>query len=109
MTLWGVFVTGLFAGGASCAAVQGGLLAGVVARRQEAKSSARAGLAPAEAVRKRPVPPMDVAERPSHVDDAVPVAGFLAGKLVSHTLLGAALGLLGDAVQVGFRARAVLL
>lgn len=31
--LWAAFATGLLAGGASCAAVQGGLLAGVVARR----------------------------------------------------------------------------
>lgn len=33
MSLWAVLLTGLFAGGASCAAVQGGLLAGTVARR----------------------------------------------------------------------------
>ena len=33
MSLWAVLLTGLFAGGASCAAVQGGLLARLVACR----------------------------------------------------------------------------
>lgn len=79
MSLWAVLLTGLLAGGASCAAVQGGLLAGTVARR-----------------------------RPEPGPKARPVASFLAGKLVSHTLVGALLGLLGDAVQVGFRTRAAL-
>lgn len=79
--------TGLFAGGASCAAVQGGLLAGAVGRRAKEWSSEaweRSGL-------------------------FAPVAAFLGAKLVSHTLLGAALGLIGAAVQPGPRARAVLL
>jgi len=73
-------VTGLVAGGASCAAIQGGLLAGLVARR-------------------RPVPSLAVGDdhaggvgearrQPARLDDAIPVGGFLAGKLVSHTVLG---------------------
>jgi sulfite exporter TauE/SafE len=95
MSLWAVLVTGLFAGGASCAAVQGGLLAGVVARRHGAGPESRAD-----------VP--EAADNAAPLADALPVAGFLAGKLVSHALLGAALGLLGDAVQVGFRTRAAL-
>ena len=93
MSLWAVLLTGLLAGGASCAAVQGGLLAGVVARR-------------------RPTGPDEDAkpdvEAAGSAQDAVPVAGFLAGKLVSHAALGALLGLVGDAVQVGFRTRAAL-
>ncbi|MDI3384705.1 sulfite exporter TauE/SafE family protein [Streptomyces sp. B-S-A8] len=79
--------TGLFAGGASCAAVQGGLLAGAVGRRATSWSSEaweRSGL-------------------------FAPVGAFLGAKLVSHTLLGAALGLVGAAIQPGPRARAVLL
>lgn len=95
MSLWAVLITGLFAGGASCAAVQGGLLAGTVARRRGI-AAASPGATAAEA--ELGAPPRD----------ALPVAGFLAGKLASHTLLGAALGLLGDAVQVGFRTRAAL-
>jgi sulfite exporter TauE/SafE len=97
MSLWAVLLTGLLAGGASCAAVQGGLLAGVVARRRPshtvvAGAGGEGGVAAAAAV-----PP-----------EAVPVAGFLIGKLGSHTALGAVLGLVGDAAQLGFRARAVL-
>ncbi|MFC9292540.1 sulfite exporter TauE/SafE family protein [Streptomyces sp. NPDC057011] len=79
--------TGLFAGGASCAAVQGGLLAGAVGRRATAWS--------AEAWERSGI--------------FAPVGAFLGAKLVSHTLLGTALGLLGAAVQPGPRTRAVLL
>ena len=85
MNLWSVFVTGLLAGGASCAVVQGGLLAGAVARRHEAQGPNR-----------------------SRLDDVVPVGGFLAGKLASHTLAGALLGLVGNAAQLGFRTRAAM-
>ncbi|MGW7098786.1 urease accessory protein UreH domain-containing protein [Streptomyces sp. NPDC054883] len=79
--------TGLFAGGASCAAVQGGLLAGAVGRRATAWSAeawARSGL-------------------------FAPVGAFLGAKLTSHTLLGAALGLVGAAVQPSPQIRAALL
>ena len=112
MQLWSVFVTGLVAGGASCAVVQGGLLAGMVARRQpagtpEARSVVSRGAKSARQARKQtrrqPSPPRPTPWR----HDALPVAGFLAGKLVSHTLLGALLGLLGSTFQLTFRARAV--
>lgn len=99
MSLWAVFATGLLAGGASCAAVQGGLLAGLVARRH---TPVPAVAGPGR--RRRPAPPPP----PTLSEGAVPVGGFLLAKLVSHTLLGALLGLLGDAVQIGFRTRAVL-
>lgn len=83
MNLAAVLVTGLFAGGVSCAAVQGGLLTGLIARQRAASP----------------------AERPRSAlarfgDDLVPVGGFLAGKLVSHTLLGALLGALGGVVEL---------
>jgi sulfite exporter TauE/SafE len=104
MSLWAVLVTGLFAGGASCAAVQGGLLAGAVARQRktEVEVAASAGRSKRKS-RRQPEPPP-----PRLADDAVPVAGFLVGKLASHILLGALLGTLGDAVQIGFRARATM-
>lgn len=100
MSLWAVLVTGLFAGGASCAAVQGGLLAGTVARRR-APAPEPVGAGKARRARKPASPPP-----PSALEDAVPVGSFLAGKLVSHTLLGALLGLLGDSVQLSVRTRA---
>lgn len=78
--------TGLLAGGASCAAVQGGLLAGAVTRRAGLDSQA---VAPHWAL--------------------APVGVFLIGKLVSHTLLGAALGAFGSAIHINSRIRAVIM
>lgn len=58
VNLWGVFATGLVSGGASCVAVQGGLLAGAVARRRDggpfsAVASARHDAAAKEELRRR--------------------------------------------------------
>ncbi|MCE7004577.1 sulfite exporter TauE/SafE family protein [Kibdelosporangium philippinense] len=85
MDLVAVLVTGLFAGGVSCAAVQGGLLTGLITRQRAAQpqGSVRARLA----------------------DDLTPVGGFLAGKLVSHTVLGALLGAVGSAAELSVGAR----
>jgi sulfite exporter TauE/SafE len=91
-----VLVTGLFAGGVSCAAVQGGLLTGVIARQRTA-STALTG----KAVAAEPDP--RVWTRIG--DDLTPVGGFLAGKLLSHTLLGAMLGAVGGAVQLSVTTR----
>lgn len=99
MSLWAVLLTGLFAGGASCAAVQGGLLTGVLARRHPEPV---VGKSPKARRAKRAAPRQPTRE------DALPVAGFLAGKLVSHALFGALLGLVGDAVQPSFRVRAYM-
>lgn len=88
--------TGLLAGGASCAAVQGGLLAGAVTRREPARTHSSSG--------KPPAPSPDRA-----AGNLAPVGAFLAGKLLSHTLLGALLGIFGAALQPSPRAQAVLL
>jgi sulfite exporter TauE/SafE len=74
-----VLFLGLLAGGVSCAAVQGGLLAGLVSRQRA--TAATVG------------------------DDLAPVGGFLAGKLVSHALLGLLLGGIGSVVQLSLHAR----
>jgi sulfite exporter TauE/SafE len=79
--------TGLLAGGASCAAVQGGLLASAVTRRHAALSD----------------------ENHRHVGPFAPVGAFLGAKLASHALLGALLGTLGSAIQPSPRTQAVLL
>lgn len=89
MNLVPVLATGLFAGGVSCAAVQGGLLTGLITRQRAAAGD-------------------NTTQRDWRGrlgDDLAPVGGFLAGKLVSHTALGALLGALGSAVDisVGFR------
>lgn len=111
VNLVAVLATGLFAGGVSCAAVQGGLLAGLVARQRPAATAAVPDPAnPARGNRQRSTRPPAGASAPvsAHgrlADDLAPVGGFLAGKLVSHTLLGAALGAVGAAVElsVGLR------
>jgi sulfite exporter TauE/SafE len=77
-----VLLLGLLAGGVSCAAVQGGLLAGLVSRQRGTAATA-----------------------PTVGDDLAPVGGFLAGKLVSHALLGLLLGGIGSVVQLSLHAR----
>ncbi|GAD87047.1 MULTISPECIES: sulfite exporter TauE/SafE family protein [Nocardia] len=91
MNLVPVLVTGLFAGGVSCAAVQGGLLAGVITRQRRAATTESGGSRVAASTRLG--------------DDLAPVGGFLAGKLVSHAVLGALLGALGGAVELSVSAR----
>lgn len=106
MDLFAVLLTGLFAGGVSCAAVQGGLLAGLISRQRTSSVSVAVGRHSAATA--------DVASTPSTSlrarigDDVAPVAGFLVGKLVSHAVLGALLGVLGGAVQISAGARMVL-
>ncbi|MEU6431300.1 sulfite exporter TauE/SafE family protein [Microbispora sp. NPDC046973] len=78
----GGLAAGLAAGTASCAAVQGGLLIGLVSPSGNPHGPSR-GLPP--------------------------VAAFLTGRLAAHTALGALLGLVGAIVQVGPRTRAALL
>jgi uncharacterized protein len=134
--IWTAFVTGLLAGGASCAAVQGGLLAGLAARRAgqsqsqapakapsaaQISVSARSGSksSPSQAVpdntatAKRPhsaapVPP-NVESRSSVRGDAQTVGLFLVGKLAAYTLLGFALGLVGKAIAITPQVQAIIL
>lgn len=101
MNLPAVFLTGLLAGGISCAAVQGGLLAGLVTRQ---RAVAAPDTVPAATARARDSAP-DRAPYRQAGDDIAPVAGFLAGKLVSHAALGALLGALGGVVQLSLGAR----
>ncbi len=127
MSLWAIFVTGLLAGGASCAAVQGGLLvasslqrsggvameppeqlprsafAGRAQTAHQRRNAARLRARHYEALRQ-----MQNAPPGSLSDQIVPLVGFLGGKFTSHVLLGAGLGAFGAAVQPSFQARAVM-
>lgn len=114
MNLAAVLVTGLFAGGVSCAAVQGGLLTGLITRQRagtvQSVAPPRSGRAHiSEAGGTTSGVDVQTVPRPSWRaqlgDDLTPVGGFLAGKLVSHTLLGALLGALGAAVQLSVGVR----
>lgn len=85
MELTSIFVTGLFAGGLTCLAVQGGLLASSVAhgKEEDLKNKATKG----------------------HL---LPITAFLIARLTSYTLLGFMLGMFGSILQLSVFARAML-
>ncbi|MCR4326501.1 MAG: sulfite exporter TauE/SafE family protein [Candidatus Roizmanbacteria bacterium] len=74
MNLWIIFLTGLTIGGLTCLAVQGGLLASVIAAKK------------------------DDTKRNSGV--VFPTLAFLTTKLVAHTVLGFILGAFGGAIGI---------
>ncbi len=80
--LWLIFTTGLVAGGLTCAAVQGGLLAATVAEQ---------------------------GNRDQQRVDLVPTLSFLIAKLIAYTVLGFVLGLVGSTFQFSLKLQAILL
>lgn len=111
MNLLAVFLTGLLAGGVSCAAVQGGLLAGLVTRQKgaTAKPDSRKSIAVVSNRRSSTATESAAATRGAQLgDDLAPVGGFLLGKLVSHTLIGALLGTLGTLIALSPQTRALV-
>jgi len=86
--LFVIFGTGLLAGGLTCLAVQGGLLATAMAQEEEEQ---------AENERHEP-------KRPS----AMPILWFLSAKLVAYTILGFLLGLLGSVMELSVTASVIL-
>ena len=78
MNLWTIFLTGLFTGGLTCLAVQGGLLASTIAQREEEKLN------------------------------ALPTIFFLGSKLIAYTILGFLLGWLGSVFQISLTLKAVM-
>jgi sulfite exporter TauE/SafE len=73
MNYWTVFLTGLTAGGFSCLAVQGGLLAAALAT---------------------------TTEKENKTPDWIPTGTFLFGKLLAYTILGGLLGFFGSIFQI---------
>lgn len=88
MNLELVFLTGLTTGGISCLAVQGGLLASVIANQK--KSEIDQANSPLERQNLKRFDQRDY----------LPVAMFLGAKLISHFLAGLALGALGSAITL---------
>lgn len=78
MSLWVIFLTGLTVGGLTCLAVQGGLLASVIAVREE-ETRNKNGIA-------------------KHAIYATAV--FLIAKLIAYALLGFVLGAFGGAINI---------
>lgn len=75
MNIWLAFFTGLTAGGISCMAVQGGLLAGLLANQKSTDSGVRSTIF------------------------------FLVSKILAYTFLGGLLGLFGSFFQLSLRAQ----
>lgn len=88
MNLWLIFLTGLTTGGLSCLAVQGGLLASIVANQK--KQELATGSASTQGFDKL---------------DWLPVTMFLAAKLIAYTLLGFLLGALGSVITLSLSIR----
>jgi uncharacterized protein len=76
MNLIPIFITGLTIGGLTCMAVQGGILASLIAAREE----------------------KEVQEKQKRKQSLWPVAFFLGAKLIAYTLLGLVLGVVGQAL-----------
>jgi sulfite exporter TauE/SafE len=86
MNFWTIFATGLFTGGLTCLAVQGGLLAATIAQREE-----------------------DILKEKSlKTGNALPIIAFLAAKLVAYTILGGILGLFGSIFQLSLTFQVVM-
>lgn len=86
MNLWTVFLTGLFTGGLTCLAVQGGLLATTIAQREEEKLEGET----------------------KKTGNALPILFFLGSKLLAYTILGFLLGWLGSVIQLSLTAKAIM-
>lgn len=86
MNLVTIFLTGLFTGGLSCLAVQGGLLAATIAQREEEK----------------------LEEKTKNTGNALPILFFLLAKLAAYTLLGLLLGWFGSVFQLSLTAKLIM-
>jgi len=82
MTPLAALIAGLTTGGLTCLAVQGGLLLGVLAKREAGRNNER-----------------------TWSTVIAPVGAFMVAKLIAYTLLGFSLGLLGSKLQLSLAAR----
>lgn len=86
MNLWVIFLTGLTVGGLTCLAVQGGLLASVIAAKEEE----------------------EVEKGVNRRSTVFPTLAFLLAKLAAYTVLGFILGAFGGAIGIGQTAQIVM-
>ena len=89
MNLFLIFLTGLTTGGISCLALQGGLLASVIANQKEKEHENNT----------------DNGNTSSASKDWLPIVMFLVAKLTIHTILGFFLGLLGSVISLSLGLR----
>lgn len=82
-----IFITGLFVGGLTCMAVQGGLLAATIAQSEEERLKDKVK---------------------NGKGSALLILAFVLAKLAAYTLLGFLLGLLGSAFQLSLTVKTIL-
>lgn len=99
MNLLVIFLTGLTTGGLSCLAMQGGLLASVIANQKEQEHDSVADVKTSKKGKNK------FSLKSFDQLDWLPVTMFLLAKLVSHTILGFFLGLLGSAITLSLGMR----
>lgn len=86
MNLWVVLLTGLTVGGLTCLAVQGGLLASVIAAKEEE----------------------EVEKQVNTKNPLIPTLAFLVAKFASHVALGFILGAFGGAISINQTAQIMM-
>src|SRR6266436_3300615 len=86
MYLWVIFITGLTVGGLTCLAVQGGLLASVIAARKESD--------------------LENGSKRKHTIFAT--LAFLITKLAAYTVLGFILGAFGGALNISSNVQTIM-
>lgn len=86
MDLATIFLTGLFTGGLTCLAVQGGLLATTLAQREEEHFK----------------------DKLKTSGNALPILSFLTAKLLAYTILGFLLGWFGSLFELSLQVKIVL-
>lgn len=93
MNLWAIFLTGLFVGGLTCLAVQGGLLAATIAQREEEKLKEEF---------------VSSSKKKSLLRSSLPILSFLYAKLIAYTILGFLLGWFGSLFQLSGSVQTIL-
>lgn len=86
INFWAILTTGLFAGGLTCMAVQGGLLTAVIASREKEK----------------------ILDKQLADSKLLPITSFLIAKIAAYTILGAILGWIGNILQLSIPVQAGL-
>lgn len=109
MNLWVIFLTGLTTGGLTCLAMQGGLLASVIANQKETELE---DLAEDKELRKQKRREEFLSAQQGQSKmlkfdqlDWLPVTMFLGAKLISHVVLGFMLGALGSVISLSLSVR----
>jgi len=112
MNLFLIFITGLTTGGIACAAMQGGLLASVIANQKDQEHEAIVNDKKQLKEKKKAAYVKALQKRSARFSldsfdelDWMPVGMFLLSKFVAHVILGFMLGLLGSAITLSLEVR----